>query len=101
MDAIEDRSRTASHALIGAYLLSLWGLPANVIEAVAFHHTPERLAGPMFDASLAVHIADGLVVRTPGRLAPQLHLPTILGAGITEAQLSAWRARFNAMEAAA
>ena len=101
VDAIEDRSQTASHALVGAYLLSLWGLPANVIEAVAFHHTPERLAGPMFDASLAVHIADGLVVRAPGRLAPQLHLPTILGAGITEAQLSAWRARFNAMEAAA
>lgn len=101
VNEIEDRTRNVSHALVGAYLLSLWGLPANVVEAVAFHHTPERLAGPLFDASLAVHIADGLVVRTPGRVAPQLHMPTILSAGITEEQLQTWRTRFSAMEAAA
>jgi len=101
VNVIEDRSRYVSHALVGAYLLSLWGLPADVIEAVAFHHTPERLAGPLFDASLAVHIADGLVARTPGRHAPQLHMPTILTAGITEEQLQAWRARFSAVEEAA
>lgn len=101
VNEIEERGAQVSHALVGAYLLSLWGLPANVVEAVAFHHTPERLSGPLFDASLAVHIADGLVARTPGRRAPQLHLPTILGAGITEEQLQAWRTRFSATEVAA
>ena len=100
VNEIEDRGKHVSHALVGAYLLSLWGLPANVVEAVAFHHTPERLAGPLFDASLAVHVADGLVVRTPGRLAPQLHMPTILRAGITEEQLQTWRTRFSALETA-
>lgn len=98
---IEHRNKQVSHALVGAYLLSLWGLPANVVEAVAFHHTPERLAGPLFDASLAVHIADGLVARTPGRFAPQLHMSTILSAGITEEEVQAWRTRFSALDAAA
>lgn len=31
-----------SHAEIGAYLLGLWGLPFQVVEAVAQHHTPDR-----------------------------------------------------------
>lgn len=30
------------HAGVGAYLLSVWGLPQNVIAAVAFHHEPVK-----------------------------------------------------------
>ena len=32
----------ATHAEVGAYLLGLWGLPFQVVEAVANHHAPER-----------------------------------------------------------
>lgn len=32
----------ATHAEIGAYLLGLWGLPFQIVEAVANHHAPER-----------------------------------------------------------
>jgi HD-like signal output (HDOD) protein/CheY-like chemotaxis protein len=35
----------ATHAEIGAYLLGLWGLPFQIVEAVANHHAPERGAG--------------------------------------------------------
>lgn len=35
----------ATHAEIGAYLLGLWGLPFQIVEAVANHHAPERHAG--------------------------------------------------------
>lgn len=31
---------TADHAPLGAYLLGLWGLPEQVVEAVARHHDP-------------------------------------------------------------
>jgi HD-like signal output (HDOD) protein len=31
-----------THAEIGAYLLGLWGLPVQIVQAVADHHTPER-----------------------------------------------------------
>ena len=32
-----------SHAELGAYLLGLWGIPDNVVEAVAFHHNPSKV----------------------------------------------------------
>lgn len=35
----------ATHAEMGAYLLGLWGLPFQIVEAVAQHHAPERQAG--------------------------------------------------------
>jgi len=35
-----------THAEVGAYLLSLWGLPFRVIEAVALHHNPREGAQP-------------------------------------------------------
>jgi HD-like signal output (HDOD) protein len=31
-----------THAEIGAYLLGLWGLPFQIVEAVAHHHAPSR-----------------------------------------------------------
>jgi len=34
----------ATHAEIGGYLLGLWGLPFQIVEAVTNHHTPERNA---------------------------------------------------------
>jgi putative nucleotidyltransferase with HDIG domain len=32
--------QNTEHAAVGAYLLALWGLPFEVVEAVALHHTP-------------------------------------------------------------
>ena len=32
-----------SHAELGAYLLGLWGLPDDIVETVAFHHSPSKL----------------------------------------------------------
>jgi len=29
-----------SHAEVGAYLLGVWGLPVEIVEAVGYHHTP-------------------------------------------------------------
>lgn len=46
------------HAIIGAYLLRLWGLPDSVVEAVAFHHSffPERTDFTPLRASQAANI---------------------------------------------
>jgi HD-like signal output (HDOD) protein len=100
LDATESASGRISHALVGAYLLSLWGLPTSIVEAVAFHHTPQLLPGLQFDATCAVHIADAIVGRTD-RAAPVLHAECLSAAGVTEEQLSAWKARFGALEVAA
>lgn len=49
-----------SHATIGAYLLGIWGLPHAVLEAVAHHHTPERVPHASFNALAALAIAHAL-----------------------------------------
>lgn len=50
-----------SHAEVGGYLLGIWGLPHPIVEAVANHHCPGRVAVNSFDALAAVHIANGLI----------------------------------------
>jgi HD-like signal output (HDOD) protein len=50
----------ATHAGVAAYLLGLWGLPATIVEAVAFHHTPARSQTHGFGPMAAVYIANAL-----------------------------------------
>ena len=50
----------ASHADVGGYLLSLWGLPQEIIEAVAFHHDPSSSVDESFTPLTAVHVANVL-----------------------------------------
>lgn len=53
-----------THSEIGAHLLTLWGMPHSIIEAVAYHHdpasAPKSVTKP-FGPLAAVHIANGLV----------------------------------------
>jgi HD-like signal output (HDOD) protein len=50
----------ADHAELGAYLLSLWGLPGTVCDAIAYHHAPSACADRTFGPLAAVHVADVL-----------------------------------------
>ena len=51
---------SATHAEVGAYLLSIWGLPNLVIDAVAYHHNPTAITEEGFSALTAVHAANAL-----------------------------------------
>ena len=51
----------ATHAEVGAYLLGLWGLPNDVVRAVAYHHFPQTLPGEGFTALTAVHAANSIL----------------------------------------
>jgi HD-like signal output (HDOD) protein len=57
----EERILGITHAEIGAYLLGLWGIDSQVVEAVAHHHRPTRIPHTKLDASIAVYLA-GLLV---------------------------------------
>jgi len=50
----------AEHGEIGAYLLGLWGLPAPIVEAIAFHHRPSMSPSRSFDLVTVLHVADAL-----------------------------------------
>jgi putative nucleotidyltransferase with HDIG domain len=58
-----DALTEAHHAMVGAYLLGLWGFPNHIVEATAQHHTPSRRSDPGFDVTVLVHIADRLAHR--------------------------------------
>lgn len=55
----------ATHAEVGACLLGLWGLPLELIEAVAYHHTPSRVQHAHTRVLAAVHLADTVIDATP------------------------------------
>lgn len=58
--AIEQELIGVSHAEVGAYLLSLWGLPSLIVEAVAHHHHPDRVPLDKLDMVSAVYLANHL-----------------------------------------
>jgi HD-like signal output (HDOD) protein len=53
----------ARHAEIGAFLLGLWGLPFQIVEAVADHHAPERHSGERLGLQQLVWLAACIVDR--------------------------------------
>lgn len=56
----EDEILKVTHGEVGAYVLGLWGLPASVVEAVAWHHGPSRCNEKTFSALTVVHAANVL-----------------------------------------
>jgi putative nucleotidyltransferase with HDIG domain len=58
LHTVERQMLGVSHCEIGAHLLSLWGLSDQVLEAVAFHDTPETSVNPSLNVLAAVHLAN-------------------------------------------
>jgi HD-like signal output (HDOD) protein/CheY-like chemotaxis protein len=52
------------HPAVGAYLLALWGLPEEIVDAVGRHHETVD-AAPWSPAAAAVRIATAIVDREP------------------------------------
>jgi HD-like signal output (HDOD) protein/CheY-like chemotaxis protein len=59
LDVAERALLGTGHAEIGAYLLALWGLPTQLVGAVANHHHAPPAVGAL-DASGAVYVACAL-----------------------------------------
>ncbi len=58
---VEQSTWGSTHAEIGAYLLGLWGLPFQIVEAVANHHAPERSAEDRVSLPQLVWLASCIV----------------------------------------
>jgi HD-like signal output (HDOD) protein len=57
---VEREMLHADHGAVGAYLIGLWGLPGQVVEAICFHHRLQEYPQDGFSPALAVHIANVL-----------------------------------------
>jgi len=58
---VEQRELGVTHAIVGAYLLGVWGLPFILAETVAFHDIPSSVTEGNLELVAAVHLADGVV----------------------------------------
>ncbi|MBA2482611.1 MAG: HDOD domain-containing protein [Planctomycetes bacterium] len=85
----------AAHPEIGAYLLGLWGLPFQIVEAVAHHHAPEAFPGTGFTPLAAVHAAEALaceLIACEDEGVPlQLCMPYLGAIGLGD-RVAVWRA---------
>lgn len=71
----------ATHGEVGAFLLGLWGMPMEILEATAFHHDPSRDRSQGFTVLTAVHAANALHYESHSS-------PDVRRASIDEAYLS-------------
>jgi HD-like signal output (HDOD) protein len=82
----------ATHAELGAYLLEMWGLPVPLVEAVAWHHTPEEAQSLGFCPLTVVHVANALRPSGNGlRSSAAISTDYLQAVGKTD-RLAAWRA---------
>ncbi len=86
---IEMKVFGATHAGLAAYLLGLWGLPAMIVEAVAFHHTPDKSSHQRFSPLTAVHVANALEHEMDGDI-PYLNEDYLANLGLSD-RVDAWR----------
>ncbi|WP_428624165.1 HDOD domain-containing protein [Sedimenticola sp.] len=89
------------HGRIGAYLLGLWALADNMVEAVAFHHDPQQAEHDGFSPLLAVHVADALASNdsTDSAVIPAgLDMAYLEASGVSD-RLDQWRELYSGLTA--
>jgi HD-like signal output (HDOD) protein len=91
---VEKQIFGASHGEIGAYLLGLWGMPLDLVEAAALHHTPGRCLAKHFTPLTTVHVANALYYEIKpdkdGFIPPQVDEDYLEDLGLG-GQLKRWR----------
>jgi len=90
---VERESLGCTHADVGAYLMGIWGLPAPLLQAVAFHDHPSDSLEKRFSSLTAVHSADAIASAadfSPISQDIQLDDSYLAGLGLQE-KPSVWR----------
>jgi putative nucleotidyltransferase with HDIG domain len=82
-----ERPHAENHAVVGAYLLGLWGLPESIVSAAELHHSLDLVPNDSFTPLIYVHAGQNLGF--PGR-SEQLNEAFIARAGKAE-RLATWK----------
>ena len=75
---------------MGAYLLGLWALPFELVEAVAYHHEPGPATVAGFTGVSALHAAVALQEHPVGPTVPGLNSAYLKEARL-EDHVESWR----------
>lgn len=90
---VEPECFGVAHPEVGACLLGLWGLPLELIEAVAHHHRPSAVAHAQTRVLAAVHVADAVVDASADR--PVRLLDYLDGAFVARGEVARWLRGWN------
>jgi len=81
-----------SHAAVGAQLLALWGVPVEIIEAVARSHDDAISPGADLDPAVATQVADVLAAQVAGTADEnESVVAAVFGADASRSRWSVWR----------
>lgn len=97
LPAAERERFGCTHAELGAYLMSIWGLPHPLIHAVAFHDRPGESIEDCFSSLTIIHSADALVSSSnPANILQDIQLDEtyINKLGLSE-RLPVWRGLYQ------
>jgi len=84
----------SERALLGAYLLGLWGMPHTIIEAVAYHGEPRLVPHSTFELVDIIYIANHFATQLSSSRTDdqELDLVYLASIGINEANLAGMHA---------
>lgn len=60
----EDQILGTRHERLGAYLLGLWGLPDEIVQAISFYYEPDNFPHTQFNSITALHAAGAICDKT-------------------------------------
>ena len=90
--AVEREVLGVTHAEVGAAMLTIWGIPPTIVDAIRFHHDPGSAPVHVREIASAIHVADCLL-GTPyiGRpaLRDGIDLESLGRAGVAD-RVDAW-----------
>ena len=94
VQTVEREIFDACHAQLGAAVLGTWGLPVEMLEAIAWHHHPEESSNRSFSILTAVHVANAVEhekrLHQAGTLASQINFEYIERLGLSDRR-NGWR----------
>jgi len=92
----EEKVIKTSHETIGAYLLSLWGFPNSIVDAIAYHHKPRLSDSKKLGLPTIIYIAesilDGEKVRDEEAFLQKVDLEYLADLGIKHHVIAAHKA---------
>jgi putative nucleotidyltransferase with HDIG domain len=101
---VEEELTSVSHAEVGAYLLSLWGLPYPLVEAVAHHHHPNRVPHDklgvipiVYLSNLLAHEREKKMDDEPALVCEEIDQNLVTEVGLGD-QMEEWREKLERLD---
>lgn len=92
LQEVENEMIGVNHADIGAYLLGIWGLEKQIIEAIAYHHTPSLSSERGATVVAAVAAANAIVDEKEG-ISPKMTIEFLHECGFSD-NYESWKSLY-------